>query len=52
MLWLADDYGMSKLLEKCICGLTIEKVKNFAKSPQYGKLSDSAKAKILDRLVK
>ncbi|KAF1764154.1 hypothetical protein GCK72_004101 [Caenorhabditis remanei] len=53
MLWMADEYGMPKLLEKCIRGLnTAEKAKKLDQSPEYKKLSDSAKAKALDRLIK
>ncbi|EFP13029.1 hypothetical protein CRE_06860 [Caenorhabditis remanei] len=53
MLWMADEYVMSKLLEKCIRGLnTVEKAKKLDQSPEYKKLSDSAKAKALDRLIK
>ncbi|EFP10397.1 hypothetical protein CRE_22898 [Caenorhabditis remanei] len=52
MLWLADEYGMPTILEKCIGGMTVEKVKNLANYPEYGKLSDSTKAILLDRLVK
>ncbi|EFP12981.1 hypothetical protein CRE_06861 [Caenorhabditis remanei] len=53
MLWMADEYGMPKLLEKCIRELnTVEKAKKLDQSPEYKKLSDSAKAKALDRLIK
>ncbi|EFP13001.1 hypothetical protein CRE_06863 [Caenorhabditis remanei] len=53
MLWMADEYVMPKLLEKCIRGLnTAEKAKKLDQSPEYKKLSDSAKAKALDRLIK
>ncbi|KAF1764149.1 hypothetical protein GCK72_004096 [Caenorhabditis remanei] len=53
MLWMADEYVMPKLLEKCIRGLnTVEKAKKLDQSPEYKKLSDSAKAKALDRLIK
>ncbi|KAF1764156.1 hypothetical protein GCK72_004103 [Caenorhabditis remanei] len=53
MLWMADEYLMPKLLEKCIRGLnTVEKAKKLDQSPEYKKLSDSAKAKALDRLIK
>ncbi|KAF1764155.1 hypothetical protein GCK72_004102 [Caenorhabditis remanei] len=52
-LWMADEYVMPKLLEKCIRGLnTVEKAKKLDQSPEYEKLSDSAKAKALDRLIK
>ncbi|EFP12998.1 hypothetical protein CRE_06870 [Caenorhabditis remanei] len=53
MLWMADEYVMPKLLEKCIRGLnTVEKAKKLDQSPEYKKLSDSAKAKTLDRIMK
>ncbi|EFP13023.1 hypothetical protein CRE_06869 [Caenorhabditis remanei] len=53
MLWMADEYVMPKLLEKCIRGLnTVEKAKKLDQSPEYKKLSDSAKAKALDRVMK
>ncbi|EFP10422.1 hypothetical protein CRE_22951 [Caenorhabditis remanei] len=52
MLWLADEYGMPKFLEKWFGGMTVEKVTKLAKSHEYGKLSDSTKAKILGRLIK
>ncbi|EFP13053.1 hypothetical protein CRE_06867 [Caenorhabditis remanei] len=51
MLWMADEYVMPKLLEKCIRGLnTEEKAKKLKQSEEYKKLSDSAKAKVLDRV--
>ncbi|KAF1764152.1 hypothetical protein GCK72_004099 [Caenorhabditis remanei] len=53
MLWMADEYVMPKLLEKCIRELnSMEKAKKLEKSPEYEKLSDSAKAKVLNRLIK
>ncbi|EFP13003.1 hypothetical protein CRE_06879 [Caenorhabditis remanei] len=53
MLWMADEYVMPKLLEKCIRELnSMEKAQKLEKSPEYEKLSDSAKAKALDRLIK
>ncbi|EFP12990.1 hypothetical protein CRE_06841 [Caenorhabditis remanei] len=53
MLWMADEYVMPRLLEKCIRGLnTVERAKKLDQSPEYKKLSDSVKAKVLDRLIK
>ncbi|KAF1764147.1 hypothetical protein GCK72_004094 [Caenorhabditis remanei] len=53
MLWMADEYIMPNLLEKCIRSLnTVEKAKKLDQSPEYKKLSDSAKAKALDRIMK
>ncbi|KAF1764146.1 hypothetical protein GCK72_004093 [Caenorhabditis remanei] len=53
MLWMADQFVMPNLLEKCIRGLnTVEKAKKLDQSPEYKKLSDNAKAKALDRLIK
>uniref|UniRef100_A0A1I7TGQ9 BTB domain-containing protein n=1 Tax=Caenorhabditis tropicalis TaxID=1561998 RepID=A0A1I7TGQ9_9PELO len=52
MMWLADNYGMSKLLQKTIREMSsIEKAKALKASPEYKKLSDGTKAKVLDRLT-
>ncbi|EFP04179.1 hypothetical protein CRE_12356 [Caenorhabditis remanei] len=52
LLWMADEYVMPKLLEMCIRGLdTTAKAKKLKQSDEYGSLSDSTKAKVLDRLM-
>ncbi|EFP12997.1 hypothetical protein CRE_06872 [Caenorhabditis remanei] len=52
MLWLADEYGMSTLLEKCIRKITtVENAKKLKKSEDYDQLSDKTKAKVFDRLL-
>ncbi|EFP13034.1 hypothetical protein CRE_06866 [Caenorhabditis remanei] len=51
MLQLADEYGLTNLLEKCIRRLnTEEKAEQMKKSEEFEMLSDSAKAKVLDRI--
>ncbi|EFP13006.1 hypothetical protein CRE_06873 [Caenorhabditis remanei] len=53
MLWMADEYGMPELLEKCIRELdTVDKVKKLHQSPEYEMLSDNTKVKVLDILIK
>ncbi|CAL2034101.1 unnamed protein product [Caenorhabditis brenneri] len=53
LIWMADEYGMTKLLKKCMRELnTVEKVKKLHDSPEYKKLSKDTKVEILDRLVK
>ncbi|EFP13057.1 hypothetical protein CRE_06883 [Caenorhabditis remanei] len=52
MLWLADEYGMSKLLEKCVRKITtVEDAKKLKNSEEYKKLSAETKAKVFDRLL-
>ncbi|EFP13000.1 hypothetical protein CRE_06885 [Caenorhabditis remanei] len=52
MLWLADEYGMPTLLEKCIRKITtVEDAKQLKKSEKYGQLSDKTKVKLYERLV-
>ncbi|CAB05524.1 BTB domain-containing protein [Caenorhabditis elegans] len=52
LMWMADRYGMSKLLVKSIRQMdSIEKAKALKSSPDYAKLSKEAKEKILDRLM-
>ncbi|KAF1764145.1 hypothetical protein GCK72_004092 [Caenorhabditis remanei] len=52
MLWLADEYGMSKLLEKSIRKITtVENAKKLKKSENYDQLSDKTKAKVFDCLL-
>ena len=44
MLWMADEYGMPKLLEKSIHGLgTTYKIENLKQSEEFEKLSDKTK---------
>lgn len=53
IIWMADAYGMSNLMRKCISELnTLEKVKRLSKSPEYEKLSKDAKSSVLDCVVK
>ncbi|EGT54351.1 hypothetical protein CAEBREN_32742 [Caenorhabditis brenneri] len=53
MIWMADKYGMTKLFEKTMRELdTVVKAKKLQTSPEYKKLSNDAKAAILDRLIK
>ncbi|EFP13014.1 hypothetical protein CRE_06882 [Caenorhabditis remanei] len=53
LIWMADEYGMPKLLEKCIRGLnTVEKAKQMKKSEAYEQLSDTTKLKVVDRILK
>uniref|UniRef100_A0A1I7U8P5 BTB domain-containing protein n=1 Tax=Caenorhabditis tropicalis TaxID=1561998 RepID=A0A1I7U8P5_9PELO len=52
MMWMADNYGMSKLLQKTIRQMSsIEKAKALKASPEYKELSKGTKAKVLDRLM-
>ncbi|EFP13026.1 hypothetical protein CRE_06855 [Caenorhabditis remanei] len=52
MLWMADEYGMPNLVEKCIRELdTLEKAKKLKQSDEYGSFSDGTKAKVLDHLM-
>ncbi|EFP07973.1 hypothetical protein CRE_17652 [Caenorhabditis remanei] len=52
MLFLADEYGMPKLLKKCIRGLdNLAKVKETKQSEKYDQLSDKTKVKVYDRLM-
>ncbi|CAO4366687.1 unnamed protein product [Caenorhabditis nigoni] len=53
MLWLADEYGMPKLLKKCINKMnSLEKAKKLEKSPEFKKLSDRTKALMFEHLLK
>ncbi|EFP13017.1 hypothetical protein CRE_06874 [Caenorhabditis remanei] len=52
LLWLADEYGMPTLLEKCIREInTVENAKQLKKSEKYGQLSDKTKVKVYERLM-
>ncbi|KAF1755195.1 hypothetical protein GCK72_021764 [Caenorhabditis remanei] len=52
ILWLADEYGMPNLLEKCIREMnTIAKAKKMKRSAEYDQLSDKTKLKMYERLV-
>ncbi|EFP12986.1 hypothetical protein CRE_06878 [Caenorhabditis remanei] len=52
MLWLADEYGMPKLLEKCIRKInTLEKARELKRSEKYDQLSAETKLKVYERLV-
>ncbi|CAO4367282.1 unnamed protein product [Caenorhabditis nigoni] len=45
MIWLADEYGMPLLLEKCIRQLnSLEKAKKLEKSEEFEKLSDKTRS--------
>ncbi|KAF1764286.1 hypothetical protein GCK72_004233 [Caenorhabditis remanei] len=51
MMQLADEYGMSKLLEKCVRKInTVEDAKKLKKSEEYKKLSDATKSKVYERI--
>lgn len=51
MMWMADKYGMTRLLEKMISFMdTTEKSKEFMKFPEYAELSRETKAKLFQRL--
>ncbi|CAO4366382.1 unnamed protein product [Caenorhabditis nigoni] len=53
MLWLADEYVMPTLLEKCIRQMnSLEMAKKLKESPEFEKLSDRTKALVLGRLLK
>ncbi|CAL2034100.1 unnamed protein product [Caenorhabditis brenneri] len=53
IIWMADKYGMPKLFKKCMSELsTNEKAKKLHTSPEYKKLSQGAKAEILDIVMK
>ncbi|PIC49031.1 hypothetical protein B9Z55_007779 [Caenorhabditis nigoni] len=53
MLWMADEYGMPKLLEKCISQMnSLAMAKKLEKSPEFEKLSDRTSSLILRRLLK
>ncbi|CAO4362416.1 unnamed protein product [Caenorhabditis nigoni] len=52
MLWLADEYVMPKLLEKCINQMdSLEKAKHFKRSPECEKLSDRTNSLIFKRIL-
>lgn len=52
LMWLADRYGMTKLLEKSIRRMnSVESAKKLKASQEYSKLSNDSKAKVLDRLM-
>ncbi|PIC48854.1 hypothetical protein B9Z55_007682 [Caenorhabditis nigoni] len=52
MIWLADEYKMAKLLKKCVQNIdSIEAAKELQESPEYAKLSNDAKAMVLDRIM-
>ncbi|PIC48974.1 hypothetical protein B9Z55_007750 [Caenorhabditis nigoni] len=53
MIWMADEYVMPKLLEKCIRQMnSLEIAKKLEKSPEFEKLSDRTSSLILRRLLK
>ncbi|PIC48827.1 hypothetical protein B9Z55_007666 [Caenorhabditis nigoni] len=53
MIWLADEYGMPALLEKCIRQMdSLEKAKKWQKSEEFEKLSDKSRSLILGRILK
>ncbi|CAO4366685.1 unnamed protein product [Caenorhabditis nigoni] len=53
MLWLADEYVMPTLLEKCIRQMnSLEKAKKLEKSPEFEKLSVNTRSLILGRLLR
>ncbi|PIC48855.1 hypothetical protein B9Z55_007683 [Caenorhabditis nigoni] len=52
LIWLADEYKMTELLEKCVQNIdSIEATKELQKSPEYAKLSNDAKVMVLDRIM-
>ncbi|PIC48818.1 hypothetical protein B9Z55_007661 [Caenorhabditis nigoni] len=52
ILWLADEYGMPKLLENCINQMdSLEKAKKMKKSSEFEKLSHKTRSLILGRLL-
>ncbi|CAP20438.2 Protein CBR-BTB-19 [Caenorhabditis briggsae] len=52
MIWLADEYGMEELLEKCIREMdSLEKAKQLRESEEFEKLSDTTRSKLCGRLA-
>ncbi|EFP13019.1 hypothetical protein CRE_06858 [Caenorhabditis remanei] len=51
MLWMADEYVMPTLLEKCIRRLDTDKAKKMNQSEEFEKLSDKTKSILLYRLL-
>ncbi|CAO4367275.1 unnamed protein product [Caenorhabditis nigoni] len=52
IIWLADEYVMPKLLEKCIREMnSLEKARQLKKSPEFEKLSVNTRSLILGRLL-
>ncbi|PIC48833.1 hypothetical protein B9Z55_007669 [Caenorhabditis nigoni] len=52
MIWLADEYKMEKLLEKCIREMdSSEKAKQLRESEEFEKLSDATMSKLCRRLA-
>ncbi|PIC48856.1 hypothetical protein B9Z55_007684 [Caenorhabditis nigoni] len=52
MIWLADEYEMANLLKKCVQNIdSIEAAKELQETPEYAKLSNDAKAMVLDRIM-
>lgn len=52
MMWMADRYGMELLFEKMVKELdSVAKAKKLKASPDYGELSNKAKAMILDKVM-
>ncbi|CAO4367268.1 unnamed protein product [Caenorhabditis nigoni] len=52
MIWLVDEYAMSKLLKKCISQMdSSEKAKKLKKSPEFEKLSINTRSLIFGRLL-
>ncbi|CAO4367283.1 unnamed protein product [Caenorhabditis nigoni] len=53
MIWLADEFAMPTLLEKCIRQMnSLEKAKQLEKSKEFDKLSDKTRSLILGRILK
>ncbi|PIC47455.1 hypothetical protein B9Z55_006809 [Caenorhabditis nigoni] len=52
MLWLADEYLMPRLLEKCVGQMnSLEKARKLKKFPEFEKLSDKTRSLIFGRLL-
>ncbi|CAO4367277.1 unnamed protein product [Caenorhabditis nigoni] len=52
MIWLADEYVMTKLLAKCISQMdSSEKAKMLKKSPEFEKLSHKTRSLVFERLL-
>ncbi|KAF1764150.1 hypothetical protein GCK72_004097 [Caenorhabditis remanei] len=52
MLYLADEYGMPTVLEKCIRKInTLEKARELKRSEKYDRLSDKTKLKVYECIV-
>ncbi|PIC48812.1 hypothetical protein B9Z55_007656 [Caenorhabditis nigoni] len=52
MIWMADEYVMPKLLEKCVNQMnSLEKAKQLKKSPEFNKLSDKTSSLLFRHLL-